>query len=75
MNQDKIKKLVAGYDKSKSMKDRQSLLKRLVENYGYDNVSLASGWSVATIIQYCKASNPVIGLERLSRAENVLKQL
>lgn len=71
----KIIKLLSKIDKAKVMKERQDKLKELVDNYGYDNVSHASRWSVGTIIQYCTTATPLIGLERLDQAEKILKQL
>lgn len=71
----KIRHLLSKIDKPKQMKDRQTRLLKLVEQYGYDNVAVATGWTVATILQYCKSSSPIIGLERLDQAEQILKQL
>lgn len=71
----KITKLLGKIDKPGVMKQRQDKLVTLVHEYGYDNVSLASGWSVPTIIQYCKTATPKIGLDKLEQAEQILTQL
>lgn len=72
---EKIQTMLAKIDRAGEMVERQNRLKVLVEQYGYDNVSYATGWSIATINQYCTTKTPLIGLERLTQAENVLEKL
>lgn len=74
-DKDKIKKLISEIDKSEIMEDRKTRLKKLVDDYGYENVSLASGLTVASILQYTSSKSQMISLEKLTQAELVLRQL
>lgn len=74
---DKIKSLLAERleHRAEVMERRKQRLLNLINQHGYDKVSLATGWGIGTITQYCSAKTPIIGLEKLVQAEEILNQL
>lgn len=74
--QNKILKRVGEFSVISIYYDRQKRLKKLVEQHGFENVALAGGWSIGTVEQYCRVSNPQsISDVKLVQAETVLEGL
>lgn len=74
-----IKKILAEQNNANAMRlqnlNRQKRLQRLVDDYGIEDVSLASGLSAASISQYLRTKTPIIGEQSITQAENIFKQL
>lgn len=56
------------------MLNRQRKLQELVDEYGVENVALAGGINISTLVQYLRVKNPMnIGDNCVSQAESVFK--
>lgn len=72
----KIKKLRE--EQRKGRQDYKLILKsrlsKLVERYGIEEVSAASGWKESTIQQYLRSPYPLISPDRLDSTREILEQ-
>mgnify|MGYP006883173795 CR=1 FL=1 len=76
---DRIKKLLAEQNEinvqhAQNLK-LQKRLNILVHKYGEDEVALATELSVATIRQYLRTKNPIIGDKAITQAEYIFKNI
>lgn len=74
-DKDRIKSLVSQIDREQLNQERRDKLRVLIAKYGIENVALASGLSVSSILQYSSSKAQVISLEKLTQAESVLNAL
>jgi len=55
---------------------RQRRLKKLVDTYGLEDVSLAAGYTELTLKQYLRVKNPTsIGEKAVTQAESVFREI
>ena len=71
-----VKKLVDDYDgRHKANRERQKILKDLVNQYGLELVSAAAGLTESTLHQYIRVKHtPSISSDSVEQATSVLKK-
>lgn len=65
------------YEQSRQPENREILksrLSRLVERYGIEEVSAASGWAQSSILQYLRIKDPQINSVRLNKTREILEK-
>lgn len=74
---ERIEKLGEDFDKTFSPDATENIriLKELVEAHGYDNVALASGFKVSTLIQLTKGWNKYVARDKVARAKYIFDNL